>query len=177
MGINLNHSSAYSPQSNSHAERFVCSCKDILQKNKHLNQLQLDEFMLCVNSQVQPEGQCSAVDRFLGRSVISFIPNSFDNTFVWQDAIKKRAEVRERRVKKPARGSKESFLIGQQVLLQDHVSKKWDTPGEIINLRLAPNNKILSYEIQSVANIRIYSNIRIFLAEYEKKNSLRSVKK
>ena len=33
MGINLNHSSAYSPQSNSHAERFVCSCKDIFQKN------------------------------------------------------------------------------------------------------------------------------------------------
>ena len=32
MGINLNHSSAYSPQSNSHAERFVRSCKDIMQK-------------------------------------------------------------------------------------------------------------------------------------------------
>ena len=27
MGINLNHSSAYSPHSNSHAERFVRSCK------------------------------------------------------------------------------------------------------------------------------------------------------
>ena len=103
MGINLNHSSAYSPQSNSHAKRFVHSCKDI-QKNKHLNQLQLDEFMLCVNSQVQPEGQCSAVDRFLGRSLISFIPNSFNNTFVWQEAIRKRAEVRERLVRRPARG-------------------------------------------------------------------------
>ena len=32
LGINLNHSSAYSPQSNSHAERFVRSCKDIMQK-------------------------------------------------------------------------------------------------------------------------------------------------
>ena len=92
-------------------------------------------------------GQCSAVDRFLGRSVISYIPNSFNNTFVWQDAIRKRAEVRERRVKKPTRGSKESFTIGQQVLLQDHVSKKWDIPGEITNVRLAPDNKILSYEI------------------------------
>ena len=50
MGINLNHSSAYSPQSNSHAERFVRSCKDIMQKNEHLSQLQLDELMLCINS-------------------------------------------------------------------------------------------------------------------------------
>ena len=95
------------------------------------------------------EGQCSAVDRFLGRSVISFIPNSFNNTFVWQDAIRKRAEVRERRVRRPARESKESFAIGQQVLLQDHVSKKWDIPGEITNVRLAPDNKILSYEIRT----------------------------
>ena len=52
MGIKLNHSSAYSPQSNSHAERFVRSCKDIIQKNQHLNQLQLNEMILSVNSQV-----------------------------------------------------------------------------------------------------------------------------
>ena len=100
MGINLNHSSCYSPQSNSHAERFVRSCKDIMQKNKHLTQLELDEYMLCINSQIQPEGQHSAVDRFLGRSVLNFIPNSFNDQFVWQDTIKARAEVREKRVNK-----------------------------------------------------------------------------
>ena len=144
MGINLNHKYVYSPQSNSHAERFVRSCKDILQKNQHLNQLQLDEMMLSVNSQVQPEGQCSAVDRFLGRSVISYIPNSFNNIFVWQDAIKKRAEVRERRVRRPARGCKESFEIGKQILLQDHISKNWNIPGRITNVRLALDDKILS---------------------------------
>ena len=105
--------------------------------------------MLCINSKIQPEGQCSPVDRFLGRSVISFLPNSFDNTFIWQDAIRARAEARERRVNKPARGCKETFSIGQQVVLQDHISKKWDIPGEIIKLRLAPDKKILSYEIRT----------------------------
>ena len=134
MGINLNHSSAYSPQSNSHAERFVRSCKEILQKNKHLSQLQLDEVMLCINSQVQPEGQHSAVDRFLGRSVISLISNSFNDQFVWQDAIKARAEVRERRVNRPSRGCKEAFSPGQPVLLQDHISRKWDIPGKFKKL-------------------------------------------
>ena len=79
-------------------ERLARSCKNILQKHQKLNQLQLNEMMLAVNSQVQSEGQCSAVDRFLGRSVISYIPNSFNNTFVWQEAIRKRSEVRERHV-------------------------------------------------------------------------------
>ena len=29
------------------------------------------------------------------------------------------------------------------------MSKKWNIPGEIINVRLAPDNKILSYEIRT----------------------------
>ena len=57
--------------------------------------------------------------------------------------------MRKRGVRRPARGCKESFAIGEQVLLQDHVSKKWSIPGEITNIRLAPDNKILSYEIRT----------------------------
>ena len=63
--------------------------------------------------------------------------------------MRKRAEVRERRVRRPARGCKESFATGKHILLQDHVSKKWNIPGEITNVRLAPDNKILSYEIRT----------------------------
>ena len=118
-----------------------------MQKNKHLSQLELDEYMLCINSQIQPEGQHSAVDRFLGRSVLNFIPNSFNDQFVWQDAIKARSEVREKRVNKKSRGCKEAFYPGQPVLLQDHISRKWDQPGIISKVREAPCGKILSYEI------------------------------
>ena len=125
--------------------------------------------MLAVNSQVQSEGQCSAVDRFLGRSVISYIPNSFNNTFVWQEAIRKRAEVCERRVRRPARGCKESFAIGEQVLLQDHVSKKWSIPGEITNVRLAPDNKILSYEIRT-ENGNLTTLHRVFIKKIPQNN-------
>ena len=124
MGIRVNHSSAFSPQSNSHAERLVRSCTNILQKHQKLSQLQIDEMMLALNSQVQNEGQCSAVDRFLGRSIINYIPNSFDNTFDWREAIKSRAEVREKRVLRPQRGCQQTFAIGERVLLQDPVSKK-----------------------------------------------------
>ena len=118
-----------------------------MQKNRHLSQLQLDEFMLCINSQIQPEGQHSAVDRFLGRSVINFIPNSFNDQFVWQDAIRARAEVRERRVNKPSRGCKETFSPGQQVILQDHISRKWDIPGQISKLRQAPHHQMGKFSL------------------------------
>ena len=43
----------------------------------------------------------------------------------------------------------ESQKTSQRILLQDHVSKKWNIPGEITNVRLAPDNKILSYEIRT----------------------------
>ena len=124
MGIRVNHSSAYNPQSNSHAERLVRSCTNILQKHQKLSQLQIDEMMLALNSQVQNEGQCSAVDRFLGRSIINCIPNSFDNTFEWREAIKRRAEVRERRVLKPQRGCKEIFEIVEKLFVAGSSFKK-----------------------------------------------------
>ena len=40
-------------------------------------------------------------------------------------------------------------VVDTLILLQDHVSKKWNIPGEIINVRLAPDSKILSYEIRT----------------------------
>ena len=87
------------------------------------------------------------MDRSLGRSVLNFIANSFNDQFVWQEAIKARAQVRERRVNKPSRGCKEAFFPGQPVLLQDHISRKWDISGKISKIRQAPDGKILSYEI------------------------------
>ena len=57
--------------------------------------------------------------------------------------------MRERRVNKPSRGCKEAFSPGQQVILQDHISRKWDIPGQISKIRQAPDGKILSYEIMT----------------------------
>ena len=47
MGIKVTHTSAYSPQSNSHAERFVRTLKNILKKcGSNISQLELDEYIL-----------------------------------------------------------------------------------------------------------------------------------
>ena len=55
--------------------------------------------------------------------------------------------MRERRVNRPSRGCKEAFFPGKPVLLQDHISRKWNISGKISKLRQAPDGKILSYEI------------------------------
>ena len=65
--------------------------------------------MLCINSQIQPEGQFSAVDRFLGRSVMNFIPNSFNDQFVWEDAIKARSQAREKEWLENNEGARNPF--------------------------------------------------------------------
>ena len=102
LGVKVRHSSAYSPQSNSHAERFVRTVKSILKKCGRVSQLELDEYIIACNAQVQPDNQASTLDRFLGCSVMTQIPNSFNASFSWTEAIAARGKRRERRVNKPA---------------------------------------------------------------------------
>ena len=77
------------------------------------------------------------------------IPNSFDASFSWAEAIRARGERRERRVNKPARGVKHKYQIGEICTLQDPVSKKWETQATVVGVRLAPDGQILSYELQT----------------------------
>ena len=69
-------SSAYNSASNSLAERAVQSLKNVLRKSSdRLNELQLMEICMAINSHVSMEGSGSNNGRFLGRSVRSFLPN------------------------------------------------------------------------------------------------------
>ena len=86
---------------------------------------------------------------FMGRSVMTQIPNSFDASFSWADAIAARGAKREKRVNKPARGVKHKYQIGGICTLQDPVSKKWETQATVVGVRLAPNGQILSYDLQT----------------------------
>ena len=100
MGVRVQHNSAYSPQSKSMAEHFVCTCSR-----------KMGEY---ANAQVQPDGQASALDRFLGRSVMTNILNSLDSSYNWQESIRGRHQIREKRVLKPQRGNKDKFALGER---------------------------------------------------------------
>ena len=123
--------------------------KGILRKCGNVSQLELDEYIIACNAQVQVHNQGSALDRFMGRSVMMQIPNSFDASFSWADAIAARGAKREKRVNKPARGVKHKYQIGEICTLQDTVSKKWETQATVVGVRLAPNGQILSYDLQT----------------------------
>ena len=96
MGISLVHSSSYNPRSMGLAERSVRSIKSLLKKNSKLSQLELDELVFTINTNQQGANQGCSLERFLGRAINTALPNSLARTFGFEDAIKARAEVREK---------------------------------------------------------------------------------
>ena len=151
MGIKVTHTSAYSPQSNSHAERFVRTLKNILKKcGSNISQLELDEYILACNAQVQRVGQASSLDRFFGKSILTQIPNSLNTNFNWRESMDARQLLREERVNKPQKGNKRLYKEGKSVVLQNPNTKLWDIPATITSCRTAPDGKILSYNLRQL---------------------------
>ena len=131
LGIKLIHSSSYNPRSMGLAERSVRSIKNLLKKNKRLTQLELEELVFTINCNQQGSNQGCALERFMGRSVNTSIPNSLAKGFGFEEAIEARAKSRMKRLLKPERGTKLLFSIGELVRIQNPHSREWDTTGTI----------------------------------------------
>ena len=116
--------------------------------NSKLSQLELDELLFTVNTNQQGINQGSSLERFLGRSINTAVPNSLAKSFGFEEAIKERAAVREKRWLKPERGTKLTFAVGELVKIQNPRSLQWDTTGNVQAVRLACDGRILSYDIQ-----------------------------
>ena len=156
LGIDVNHSSAYNPSSNALVERAVRSLKSLLNKCGTLTQLQLRERVFCTNSREQEGGQGSPVSRFLGHGVRTGLPNSVDRNLNWAHLMEIRAQQHQKRVDKPGKTNKLSYEIGEEVSVQDVKSKKWDKNGKILDVRVAYDGRIVSYDI----NVDGYDTIR-----------------
>ena len=147
LGVRVLHSSAYNSQSMGLVERSVRTLKQIIHNNPNLSQLLLDEQIFAVNSLEDGETGSNNT-RFFGRGVRSGLPNSWDRFVDWQEDIKKRGEIKERRVRKKERTvGKETYDVGETVRLQNIKTKRWDTFGVVTKVRTADDNKILSYDI------------------------------
>ena len=147
MGIKLIHASSYNPRSMGLAERSVRSVKALLRKNARLSQLQLDEFLFVINTTQQGTNMGSSMERFLGRSINTQLPNSLAKGFSFEEAIRERAAVREKRWSKPEKGTKLIYRVGEVVKLQHPKTKMWDEEGTIQAVRTALDGQILSYDI------------------------------
>ena len=147
MGIKLIHASSYNPRSMGLAERSVRSVKALLRKNARLSQLQLDEFLFVINTTQQGTNMGSSMERFLGRSINTQLPNSLAKGFSFEEAIRERAAVREKRWRRPEKGTKLIYRVGEVVKLQHPRTKMWDEEGTIQAVRTALDGQILSYDI------------------------------
>merc|ERR1712215_275379 len=107
-----------------------------------------DELMLAVNTTQQGTNMGSSLERFLGRSINTALPNSLAKTFGFEEAIRERAAVREKRWNKPERGTKLVFEVGEIVKVQNPKTLKWDETGTVQAVRVACDGRILSYDIQ-----------------------------
>ena len=116
-----------------------------MKRSGRLSELQLHELLYCINAREQQGGACSPLSRFLGRGVRSSIPNSLDRSVNWQKLMDIREAQHEKRVSKPGRCSKETYEVGEQVLVQNIKNKKWDQKGVISEVRVAHDGRIVSY--------------------------------
>ena len=128
-------------------ERSVKTLKGILHKNPNLSQLLLDEQIFAVNAREYGETGSNNT-RFYGRGVWSGLSNSWDRFVDWQEDIKKRGELKEKRVRMKERTvGKEIYSVAETVLLQNIKTRRWDIFGLVTGIRTADDNKILSYDI------------------------------
>ena len=148
LGISLIHSSSYNPRSMGLAERSVHSIKSLLKKNKRPTQVELEELVFTINCNQQESNQGCALERFMGRSVNTSLPNSLAKGFGFEEAIEARAKSMMKRLFKPEGGPKALFSVGELVYIQNPKSKEWDTTGTIESLRIASDGTVLSYNIQ-----------------------------
>ena len=119
LGVRVLHSSAYNNLSMRLLERSVSTLKEILRKNNSLTQVELKEHIYAINCKEEGETG-SATTSFMGRGTRTGLPNSWERFVDWQEQIKKRGELKEKRVQRKERTvGKETYTEGERVCLQD----------------------------------------------------------
>ena len=84
----------------------------------------------------------------MGRGTRTGLPDSWKRFVNWQEQIKKRGELKEKRVQKKERTvGKETYTEIERVRLQDIKSKLWNIEGVVKGVRTADDGTILSYYI------------------------------
>ena len=146
LGIEHVNSSAYNATSNGLAERGVRQIKDVLKKVKKPSKEKLRELVFDINNHVQ-DNCGSASERFFKRGPRTILPNSINRQIEHQDLIKARHQKQERIAKQKGRKSKDSFRVGDRVVLQNPLSKRWTDLGEVTLQRTADDGTHQSFEI------------------------------
>ena len=163
MGIKHTLTSPYNSSSNGGAERCVRGVKHVLYRDgvKSVTQEMLDKITFLSNSHAQ-EGVGTAHERFFGRAPKSYLPNSIKRFVEHKTLIQKRKEKQEKLALKKGRSSADEFKVGDPVLIQCNVSKRWSMKGQISEARTAEDGSEQSFLVTTDEG-RIVTRNRKFL--------------
>ena len=162
VGTTHINSSAYNPTSNGCAERGVGQIKIILEKlgkKSVLSQDFLNFIVFKMNSHIS-RTTGSALQRFFGREVQTYIPSLVKKTFDQAALIKRRSEEQVAIAQKLGRRSADVFKKDDLVVAQNSRTGKWTVRGRIIKTRTAEDGTVRSFEVKTDAGTTTLRNAR-----------------
>ena len=144
MFIKLVYSSPYNPESNGGAESAVKVVKDILKREGEKN---LQTCLLSLNTTVKQGMSGSPMDLFIGREVKSLIPGQRDRRITKEEIEKQRREIQERIQSKKRNKTREILEVGDDVIIQDPLTKRWTQQGKIAQKIQDGDSSVSSFEV------------------------------
>ena len=132
--IRQTFSAPYNHSANGGAEKAVDLVKGILKKSGWKG---LQKGLLSLNSTVKQDMTGSSMDLFLGRPTKSLLPGSRARRVSQEELRNQRLAIQQRMMDKKRNSQTEVFVEGQEVMVQNPLSRKWDKTGiiesEIVN--------------------------------------------
>ena len=106
----------------------------------------LEQILFFLNSHRNDEG--SPAERFFRRGPRTGLPNSITRELNHRDLIQNRHAKQEKLARAKGHTSRDVFKIGDKVVLQDPVSRKWKSQGTIVEAREADDGTNHSFQIR-----------------------------
>ena len=121
-----------------------------------------------INSNVNKDTG-SAIERFFGRPVQTYIPSLIRKQFDQAAAIKKRSDEQLQIAKKLGRRSADTFKKQDLVVCQNPRSGKWTVRGRIIETREAEDGSSRSFVVKTESGATTLRNARFIRHQTKKK--------
>ena len=136
--------SAYNAPSKGQCKRMVQEVKKFMEKSGERDP-ELD--MKVLNNTERRSGLWTPIKIMMGRNVKGPLPNSNNKELNIQENLQNRLKMVERVAGKKGRFSRESFLEGDEVWIQNPADRKWDRKGIVTKVRKW-NGTPLSYVVE-----------------------------
>jgi hypothetical protein len=144
LGIDHTCSSPYNPRSNSGAESAVRLSKS-LQKRTGAKDADIERLTLLSNQLLSQDGSGSPADKFFRRKLrapgVTRLPSALIDHQRLQRLRQEAVQIRRGRKLKRSHFYTEQFAPGDRVVVQNCLTKLWDTRGRIIKQRPSNDSK------------------------------------